>query len=297
MRFGPFRVDPLTGELWNGGIRVRVPEQPFQVLVALVERPGELVTREQLRDRLCLEDTHVDYDHALTTAVKKLQALHDLELAPARYIETLPKRGYRFIAPVEPAGEEDDELEADGIEAENSEQEQRLRRQRNLALVALGCVAMGALLWGAKPEPAPPPEPTRRFSISPPSQSDGRGLRVSISPDGRMLAWVTPDARSPIWIRTFDREQPRRLDGTEGADLVSWSPDSQYLAFGSDSALRKISVYGGPVTMLARCRVRFLAAAHGARMERRSCSRQGSLRCCSRFRHAAGSRERCRTQW
>ncbi|MCB1021335.1 MAG: PD40 domain-containing protein, partial [Acidobacteria bacterium] len=250
MRFGPFRVDPLTGELWNGGIRVRVPEQPFQVLVALVERPGELVTREQLRDRLWPEDTHVDYDHALTTAVKKLRrALHDSSLHP-RYIETLPKRGYRFIAPVEPFGEPDDGAEAEAVEAEDSELGQRLRRQRNLALAALGCVAAGALLWGARPEPAPPPEPTRRFSITPPGQSESRGLRSSISPDGRMLAWVTPDVRSPIWIRTLDREQPRRLDGTEGADLVSWSPDSQSLAFGSDSALRKVSVYGGPVTTL-----------------------------------------------
>jgi Tol biopolymer transport system component/DNA-binding winged helix-turn-helix (wHTH) protein len=254
MRFGPYRVDPQTGELWNGGIRLKVPEQPFQVLVALVERPGELVTREELRDRLWPEDTHVDYDHALTTAVKKLRrALHDSPLHP-RYIETLPKRGYRFIAPVE----EGEALVAapavveapPAIQAGPDRSADRLRFQRNVAIGALAVAGLGAFLWNARPEPAREPPPVRRFTIQPAGPPEGRGLSASVSPNGTMLAWVTPEQNSPIWIRTFDREQPRRLDGTEGADLVSWSPDSQSLAFATDSTLRKVSVYGGPVTTL-----------------------------------------------
>jgi Tol biopolymer transport system component/DNA-binding winged helix-turn-helix (wHTH) protein len=254
MRFGSYRVDPQTGELWNGGIRLRVPEQPFQVLVALVERPGELVTREELRDRLWPEDTHVDYDHALTTAVKKLRrALHDSPLHP-RYIETLPKRGYRFIAPVEngePAMEAAAALAAPHpVDHEDSE---RLRLQRNLAFGALAAVALaavGTFLWRGQSEPPAEPPAVRRFSILPPGQTEARGLRAAVSPDGTMVAWVTPAPASPIWIRAFDREQPRRLDGTEGADLVSWSPDSQFLAFASNSALRRVSVQGGPITAL-----------------------------------------------
>ncbi len=245
MQFGPYRVDPETGELWNGGVRLRVPEQPFQVLVALVERPGELVTREELRDKLWPASTHVDYDHALTTAVKKLRrALHDSPLHP-RYIETLPKRGYRFIAPVE-----NGEPAATGAEAAEPGNAPRLRLQRNLAVGALLSVAAGALLWTMRPRPAPEAPPIRRFSIAPAGLSEGRGLRAAVSPDGSMLAWVTPRPESPIWIRSFDREQPRRLEGTEGADLLSWSPDSQSLAFSKDFALRRVSAYGGPVSIL-----------------------------------------------
>ena len=251
MRFGPFRVDPQTGELWNGGIRLRMPEQPFQVLVALVERPGELVTREELRERLWPEDTHVDYDHALTTAVKKLRrALHDSPLHP-RYIETLPKRGYRFIAPVEEGSAAPAAVGGDG-EVDDSRPAERLRLQRNGAIgaLALTVVAGGLAVWASRPASAPDTPAVRRFSIVPPAQPEGRGLRAAVSPDGSMLAWVTPEPGSPIWIRTFDREQPRRLEGTEGADLVSWSPDSQFLAFASESSLRRVSVHGGPVATL-----------------------------------------------
>jgi DNA-binding winged helix-turn-helix (wHTH) protein len=101
MRFGVFEIDRKTGELRKSGTKIRLQDQPFQVLETLLETPGELVTREQLRSRLWPDDTFVDFDHALTTAIKKLRrALNDSATQP-RYIETLPKRGYRFIAPVE----------------------------------------------------------------------------------------------------------------------------------------------------------------------------------------------------
>ena len=248
MQFGPYRVNPATGELWNGGTKLRVPEQPFQVLIALIERPGQLVTREELRDRLWPADTHLDYDHALTTAVKKLRrTLHDSPLHP-RYIETLPKRGYRFIAPVEKEEKEPDLDRAP--QAEESVDAGRAVRQRNMLAAALAVAAAGGLIWLSLPEAAAPAPRVRRFSISPPMQAPGRGLRAAVSPDGSTLAWVGPGPVSPIWIRTLDREEPRQLEGTDGADLVSWSPDSQYLAFSKDSALRKVSVYGGPVTVL-----------------------------------------------
>jgi eukaryotic-like serine/threonine-protein kinase len=111
IRFGSYEFDSRTGMLRKDGIRIRCQEQPLQVLAALVERPGELVTREELRRRVWPEDTFVDFDHALNTAIKKIRAsLNDDADAP-RYIETVPKRGYRFIAPVQsettagPAGE------------------------------------------------------------------------------------------------------------------------------------------------------------------------------------------------
>jgi len=100
-RFGAFELDSRTGELRKNGMRLRCQEQPIHVLVALLERPGELLTREELRQRVWPEDTFVDFDHALNTAVKKIRAALNDEADSPRYLETVPRRGYRFIAPVQ----------------------------------------------------------------------------------------------------------------------------------------------------------------------------------------------------
>jgi TolB-like protein/DNA-binding winged helix-turn-helix (wHTH) protein/Flp pilus assembly protein TadD len=100
-RFGAFELDSRTGELRKNGMRLRCQEQPIHVLVALLERPGELLTREELRQRVWPEDTFVDFDHALNTAVKKIRAALNDEADSPRYVETVPRRGYRFIAPVQ----------------------------------------------------------------------------------------------------------------------------------------------------------------------------------------------------
>jgi len=101
VRFGSFEADLHTRELRKHGLKLRVQEQPFQVLVMLLARPGELVTREEIRSRLWPQDTFVDFDHGLNAAVRRLRdALNDDAETP-RFVETLPRRGYRFIAPVE----------------------------------------------------------------------------------------------------------------------------------------------------------------------------------------------------
>jgi TolB-like protein/DNA-binding winged helix-turn-helix (wHTH) protein len=100
-RFGPFEADVQAGKLRRDGAKVSLQEQPFQVLAALLERPGEIVWREDLRQRVWPEDTFVEFDHALNTAVKKIRiALGDCANSP-EYVETIPKRGYRFLVPVE----------------------------------------------------------------------------------------------------------------------------------------------------------------------------------------------------
>src|SRR3954466_589991 len=103
-KFGPYEADLRTGELRKHGIRLRLQEQPFQVLAMLLANPGDLVTREQLQNRLWAGDTFVDFDHGLNTAINKLrEVLSDSSAAP-KYIETLPRRGYRFVASVEFTG-------------------------------------------------------------------------------------------------------------------------------------------------------------------------------------------------
>lgn len=101
IRFGSFEADLYTRELRKRGLKLKVQEQPFQVLAILLERHSELVTREEIRAKLWPQDTFIDFDHGLNAAVRRLRdALNDNAEAP-RYIETLPRRGYRFIAPVE----------------------------------------------------------------------------------------------------------------------------------------------------------------------------------------------------
>src|SRR5215813_2885648 len=100
IRFGTFELDLQTGELRHAGRKVKLQEQPFQVLATLLEHPGKIVTREELRSKLWPENTFVDFDHSLNAAIKRLRdALGEPADAPV-YIETLARRVYRFIAPV-----------------------------------------------------------------------------------------------------------------------------------------------------------------------------------------------------
>src|SRR5262249_25665870 len=100
IRFGTFEVDLQTGELRREGIRIRLQEQPFKVLAMLLERPSELVSRDELKQRLWTEAEFGDFDQGINVAIKKIRtALGDSSDNP-RFIETLARRGYRFIAPV-----------------------------------------------------------------------------------------------------------------------------------------------------------------------------------------------------
>ncbi len=101
MRFGAFEVDLRSGEVYKHGIRLKLQDQPFQVLAVLLEHPGDLVTREELRQKLWPSDTFVDFDTGLNSAIKKLRAALSDSAEDPRYVETLPRRGYRFIARVE----------------------------------------------------------------------------------------------------------------------------------------------------------------------------------------------------
>src|ERR1700674_3867578 len=100
LRFGLFEVDVRAGELRKQGVRIKLQEQPFHVLTLLLQRPSEVITREELRSELWQSETFVDFDNSLNTSINKLrEALGDSADNP-RFIETLPRRGYRFLAPV-----------------------------------------------------------------------------------------------------------------------------------------------------------------------------------------------------
>ncbi len=139
--FGPFEADLNAAELRKGGTRIRLQEQPFKILTLLLLRPGEVVTREEIRKALWGEDTFVDFERGLNKAVNRLRdSLVDSAENP-RFIETLPKRGYRFIAPVEVVGVDTDkrrlvDSEPEPIQVPAESTKSKLRRKPGVWIFA-----------------------------------------------------------------------------------------------------------------------------------------------------------------
>ena len=116
-RFGTFEADASSGELRRQGIRIKLHAQPFQILVMLLERPGEVLSREEISQALWSDGTVVDYDHGVNSAVNRIrEALGDTASNP-RFVETLARRGYRFVAPVEAIGGEPNQLAPAPVDA------------------------------------------------------------------------------------------------------------------------------------------------------------------------------------
>ena len=176
VRFGAFELDLRTGELRRSGVRIHLADQPFQVLRTLLDRPGELVTREELRQRLWAAETFVDFERGLNAAVRRLRdALGDSADVP-RFVETLPRRGYRFIAPVSKqpearkAGPLAPEIAHEAIPAPDITAAPRPSRTRRPMLTAAMAVGVAVVLWasGSFPTYPPPQSPsaTRRSMLA-----------------------------------------------------------------------------------------------------------------------------------
>ena len=147
LRFGPFALDPETGELRRDGVLVPLAPQPFRLLLALAERPGELVTREELRSRVWDDGTFVDYERGLNFCVLQARTALGDDAKRPRYIETLPKRGYRFIGRGA-AGSQPAESQAGGL---------RARRSTSIVAMAIAVIAiLLAAAWQLRPAPAKP---------------------------------------------------------------------------------------------------------------------------------------------
>ena len=145
LRFSVFEVDVRAGELRKQGVRIKLQEQPFQVLTILLQRPGEVVTREELRSQNWTADTFVDFDNSLNTAINKLrEALGDSADSP-RFVETLPRRGYRFIAPVTGV-----DGTTRGTSADMPARQRGWKLVATVAVVVLAAGIAGGLLWRAR---------------------------------------------------------------------------------------------------------------------------------------------------
>ena len=270
VRFETFEVDLSTGELRKGGVKLKLTGQPFQVLTILLERPGEVVTRQELQKRLW-PDTFVDVDHSLNTAINKIREVLGDSAENPRFVETLPRRGYRFVGSVNGV---DREVRRDAP----SSQPTRARRQRFLWPIAGFTVVLAVVILLVLNSQSPPPKITSITQLT----SDGRekapaigtdGLRVyfselvddhwtvvaiptsggqpipirtplkdavfeNLSPDRSdlLVAEGEPIAESPLWRVPILGGPPRRL-GNMLAHDANWSPDGKKLVYATAGVL------------------------------------------------------------
>jgi len=156
LAFGTFEADLHSGELRKGGVRLRLQAQPFQLLVMLLERPGELVTREEICQKLWSTDTFVDFDRSLGTAINKIREVLEDSATEPRFVETLPRRGYRFIAPVVPVVEPSEDRSSPPLGSTTNKEEHRSPFSRRLIWISACVVLVASALvawYSLRPHP------------------------------------------------------------------------------------------------------------------------------------------------
>ncbi len=256
--FGPFEYEGASGELRKHGTRIRLQGQPLQILSALLERPGQIVTREEFQQQLWQGTTFVDFEHGLNAAINKLrQALGDSADQP-RYIETLPGKGYRFIAPLQRPSATPVLAMAPTIETVRSDKPQI--RQWRLWLPWIAAAALIACLIGGYSlfvdSHVPVTATLMRFTISPPSgfvlEAASSRQSFAISPDGTHMAFTAMNASGlfNVFLRNFNAIEPRLLPNSEGVHTLFWAPDSRSLFLTVRGSVRRSPLDGDSYQVL-----------------------------------------------
>jgi serine/threonine-protein kinase len=266
LRFGPFELDLRATELRKNGTRIRLQDQPFQILRLLLERQGQVVLREEIQERLWSKNTIVEFDHSINAAVRRLRdALQDSAEKP-RYIETVARRGYRFIGQTDSAGQPALPTKPTTLVPTNGPAPRttasvpgHLLSDRNSprVIVLIAVVTMLIGVWagaeyyhrrGAQSPPATL-QPLVRLDLELGGVSSGshRGADAILSPDGMRLVYTS---QSKLFTRRLDEGSATGLPGTERAEGPFFSPDGQWVAFFADGKLKKVSVRGGAAISL-----------------------------------------------
>jgi Tol biopolymer transport system component/DNA-binding winged helix-turn-helix (wHTH) protein len=263
-RFGVFELDLRAGELRRNGMKVKLQEQPFQVLAQLLEKPGEVVTREDLRSRLWPADTFVDFDHSLNAAIKRLRdALGDTAENP-RFVETVARRGYRFLAPVStPSANGDGGGQTSSTESRLAAQpalagkSARATRRVPIWWTVGGAAAVILVLVGIKLGLSLGLHHGSQIRVSrlTANPAEDRVLAAAISRDGKYLAFSDETGFYLRQIETGETHPMPLPNGLKPAGL-SWFPDSAHVVAalnGGDgrSGLWEISTLGGNARKLS----------------------------------------------
>ena len=245
IQFGVFEVDLRAGELRRSGAKIRLQEQPFRILTMLLDRPGEVVSREELRTHLWPADTFVDFDHSLNAAVRRLRdALGDTAENP-RFVETVARRGYRFLAPVN--GTVPAAVSEIAVSPPKSTHKGWIASAA--AVLLLAGLGLGLFLGRRTSPPliSSTPFAERRLTANP---SEDPVSSSAISPDGKYLAFSD---NTGSYLRQVDTGETHPLILPQGfkAMPVSWLPDGSHILVTSvtppaqQAGLWQISTAGG----------------------------------------------------
>lgn len=251
LTFGPFRVDQIRRRLYRGDEVLSIPMKAMETLLVLIEQRGEVVEKRELMERVW-PGTYVGEDSLAQSVCVLRHALGD-DVAHPEFILTVPRRGYRFIAPIaEMPDEETPAMATPQAEPEAPRSSFPRVQHAMIAALVLGMVATsGAVFVGRSSKLAPAPV---QFRETPPRGWMLSG-EVSASPDGRCLAYVATSqsgGASKLWVRRLDVMTAEPLDGTDGATLPFWSPDSGALGFFAGRWLKTINLSSRIVQPLAQ---------------------------------------------
>ena len=220
-RFEGFEFDLQSSELRKNGHKVKLQEQPFRVLAMLLERPGEVVAREEMRQRLWPADTFVDFDHGLNSAVARLREALDDSAEQPKFIETVPRQGYRFIGNAETPT-------SSPVEEQSHSQPPSNRTPWIVSVAVLTAIALGSawLLRARFEPPLPSPE------VTPLAGMPGFEVDPSFAPDGSQVAFLEFEGQnSGIYTTLVGGDKPLRLTNNINDCCPAWSPDQRQLAF------------------------------------------------------------------
>jgi DNA-binding winged helix-turn-helix (wHTH) protein len=241
VRFGVFELDRRAGELRKAGVRLSLQPQPLQVLSLLLEHPGVLVTRDELRRQLWPDDTFVDFQHGLNAAVNRLrETLGDSADTP-RFIETLPRRGYRFIGSIDGTGAASQSGERTPDSAEPRSAGVRPHRRSLAVLAAIALVAVGLAAWAASRGRDRSEAPMR---VVPLTTLRGHESWPTFSPDGSQVAFAggERDDNFDIYVKMVESfrgsEAHERSPGRLGPELVPGWPARRVRASGRGASAR-----------------------------------------------------------
>jgi DNA-binding winged helix-turn-helix (wHTH) protein len=256
---GVFELDLHSGELRRNGLKVKLQEQPFQILAFLLQHPGEVVTREELRRRLWPADTFVDFEHSLNAAIKRLRDALGDDADNPRFVETVPRRGYRLVADAGVPGSGQPAGAKHRPTAGAATALPQPVRAGVLLLLIVAVVGFGGILYTFR---APKPSAMSPMRTIPLTTSLGAESEPAFSGDGEQVAFVwdgNTSKRTDVYVKRIGTDRPLQLTQSSGfVCCPAWSSDNRYVAFercsGENPGIFLVPSLGGAERMLRKTR-------------------------------------------